>query len=60
MQLKFKKGRVEIDMSYYLRKVIQEFMDLQIERLPGKKNLFKVDKDSPLLMEDKIVCFIRW
>jgi hypothetical protein len=31
MQLRFKKGRVEVGMSYYLSKVLQEFTDLQIE-----------------------------
>jgi len=37
MQLRFRERRVEVDMSYYLKKLLQEFTNLQAERLPGKK-----------------------
>jgi hypothetical protein len=36
MQLFFRDGQVEVDMTYYLAKVLQEFADLKEEALPGK------------------------
>jgi hypothetical protein len=41
-----RRRTVKVDMSYYLDKVLQEFTDLKVEVLPGKKNLFALSMDS--------------
>ncbi len=51
MQLVFENGRVKVDMTYYLEKVLKEFDDLMSEVLPGKKNLFASSLESPMLLE---------
>lgn len=51
MQIKIGEGKVTIDMSFYLDKILQESTDLKVETLPGKKNLLVLSTESPLLDE---------
>jgi len=49
MQIKVGEGQVTVDMSYYLNKILREFKGLKPETLPGEKNLFLSNAESPLL-----------
>ena len=49
MQLEFHNGSVEVEMSYYIEKVLQEYNIVKDALLPAKKDLFSVDDQSPSL-----------
>jgi hypothetical protein len=51
MQLDFMNDGVRIGMTFYLDKILNEFPDLKEEELPGKKDLFVIDKKAVALSE---------
>ncbi len=57
MQLESTKDGVKIDMSYYIGKVLQDNVGLELKEdsLPSKKDLFAMDIESSLLHE-KLKC----
>jgi hypothetical protein len=57
MQLVFENGRVKVEMTYYLEKILEKFDGLRPEVLPGKKNLFAASLESPALSEKEKASF---
>jgi hypothetical protein len=49
MLLTVRGGVVEIDMRYYLGKILSEHDNLPVVACPGAKNSFMVDEESPAL-----------
>mmetsp|Transcript_22436 Transcript_22436/g.32130 ORF Transcript_22436/g.32130 Transcript_22436/m.32130 type:complete len:716 (-) Transcript_22436:89-2236(-) len=51
MQIEWKHPRFEVNMDFYVRKLIKEWMHLPIKQTPGGKDTFKLTDDSPPLSE---------
>ncbi len=51
MQIELNDGYMTIDMSGYVNKVLQEYGDVTVKLVPGKKGMFLVDMETRPLSE---------
>jgi len=51
MQLLWKDRTFTVDMDFYVRQTLKDWMHLPIRNTPGTKDLFKINDTSPLLAE---------
>ncbi len=53
MQIEKKAGKIEIDMTFYLEKILAGYQNLPDVDVPGDSRVFEVNGGSPVLADEK-------